>query len=335
MTETTKKPYTKKWKSYDEQYKLLLRRGVSFDNYPIEKAKEKLAFIGYYRLSGYLYAFRETNSNTETAETRFKSGTKFKDVIELYKFDRKLRLLLLDAIERIEISLRANLTYYLTEKSVTFLDDNAQFGELNRKLFHNKKNNKTVTVGSMLDQLRSKIKDKLVKRQKDPILAHLILTYQEPYPLWILIQFFDFSELCTLFDVIPIGIARNISEKFGVENVRVFKSWITSIHHIRNICAHHARLINKNLTYQPLISGEFRWKQLWEENEPIDNKKIFYAICIINHMLYSTKSSKNWNTKMIELISSFPSIDLEDFNSVETVLGCPQKWKNLSKYGIS
>ena len=52
-------------------------------------------------------------------------------------------------------------------------------------------------------------------------------------------------------------------------------------------------------------------------------------------MLYSTKSSKNWNTKMIELISSFPSIDLEDFNSVETVLGCPQKWKNLSKYGIS
>lgn len=90
-------------------------------------------------MSGYLYAFRETNSNTETAETRFKSGTKFKDVIELYKFDRKLRLLLLDAIERIEISLRANLTYYLTEKSVTFLDDNAQFGELNRKLFHNKK----------------------------------------------------------------------------------------------------------------------------------------------------------------------------------------------------
>ena len=216
MTETTKKPYTKKWKSYDEQYELLLSRGVSFDNYPIDKAKEKLAFIGYYRLSGYLYAFRETNSNTETAETRFKSGTKFKDVIELYKFDRKLRLLLLDAIERIEISLRANLTYYLTEKSVTFLDDNAQFGELNRKLFHNKKNNKTVTVGSMLDQLRSKIKDKLDKRQKEPIIAHLISTYQEPYPLWILIQFFDFSELCTLFDVIPIDIARNISEKFGV-----------------------------------------------------------------------------------------------------------------------
>ena len=185
----------------------------------------------------------------------------------------------LDAIERIEISLRANLTYYLTEKSVTFLDDNAQFGNLNRKLFYNKKNNKTVTVGSMLNQLRSKIKDKLDKRQKDPILAHLISTYQEPYPLWILIQIFDFSELCTLFDVIPNDIARNISEKFGVKNVGVFSSWITSIHHIRNICAHHARLVNKNLTYKPTTSGEFRWKQLWEENEPIDNKKIFYAIC--------------------------------------------------------
>lgn len=324
------KPYTKTWKSYDEQYNLLLSRGISFEDYTKEKAKEKLAFIGYYRLSGYLYAFREPDSNT----TKFKDGTKFKDIINLYKFDRKLRLLLLDAIERIEISLRANLTYYLTEKSVTFLDDNALFGNLNRKLFYNKKNNKTVTVDSMLNQLRNKIKDKLDKRQKDPILAHLISTYQEPYPLWILIQIFDFSELCTLFDVIPNDIARNISEKFGVKNVGVFSSWITSIHHIRNICAHHARLVNKNLTYKPTTSGEFRWKQLWEENEPIDNKKIFYAICVINHILYSTKSSKNWNTKMIELISSFPSIDLVPFNSVETVLGCPHKWRNLSKYGI-
>ncbi|WP_338031443.1 Abi family protein [Ensifer aridi] len=39
-------------------------------------------------------------------EHKFKDGTSFDDVLALYAFDRRLRLHVMDAIERIEVSLR-------------------------------------------------------------------------------------------------------------------------------------------------------------------------------------------------------------------------------------
>lgn len=37
---TPTKEYKKKWLSYEEQYTHLSQRGMSFDNYPIEKAQK-------------------------------------------------------------------------------------------------------------------------------------------------------------------------------------------------------------------------------------------------------------------------------------------------------
>lgn len=49
--------YTKNWKSFDEQLDLLISRGLIVTDRM--KALECLERIGYYRLSGYWYAFRE------------------------------------------------------------------------------------------------------------------------------------------------------------------------------------------------------------------------------------------------------------------------------------
>lgn len=74
------------------------------------KAKRYLKNISYFRLSAYTRPFY-IPSNTD--DHRFISGTTFDDVLKLYIFDRELRLLLLDAIERIEVSLRAQMTQVL------------------------------------------------------------------------------------------------------------------------------------------------------------------------------------------------------------------------------
>jgi abortive infection bacteriophage resistance protein len=47
-------------------------------------------------------------------EHKFKADSYFEDVIDLYNFDRHLRLLMFDAIERIEIALRTKLIYHLS-----------------------------------------------------------------------------------------------------------------------------------------------------------------------------------------------------------------------------
>ena len=274
----TTKEYKKKWLSYEEQYLLLLQRGMSFDSYSKDNALRKLEFIGYYRLSGYSHAFRCSPS-----DEKFVEGTKFKDIIELYKFDRKLKLLLLDAIERIEVAVRSCLAYQLSNKSVSFIDSDSNFildrivtNNNNRRI--NKQKNggfsNNLTVRKVLFNLRKKISEKLNSRKNEPAIEHLLATYKEPYPLWITIQVFDFSDLCDLYQIIDSDLAKVVSNKFGVASPSTFLSWLQSIRVVRNICAHHGRLVNRNLCVLPKIpniKNAYPWICLWKSAEFIDN----------------------------------------------------------------
>jgi abortive infection bacteriophage resistance protein len=70
----------------------------------LERTNRYLTHIGYYRLSAYMLPFQINGTDHQ-----FIPHTKFDDVLKLYIFDRKLRLHLLEAIERIEISLRSQM----------------------------------------------------------------------------------------------------------------------------------------------------------------------------------------------------------------------------------
>ena len=337
ITTPTKKSYLKKWLSYIEQYNLLLERGMQFNSYSKDKALKKLEFIGYYRLSGYFFAFRKEPSINEFIE-----GTQFKDIIELYKFDRKLKLLLLDAIERIEVALRASIAYQVTQRDVMFLNNDSNF-TLGRKIanrnnrYKNKKNGKLQkdhTVGMLLNNLRKRINKKLNKRKSEPAIAHLLSEYKPPYPLWIVIQIFDFSDLCDLFQIIDLDLAKQICTKFGVKTPSVFTSWIQSIRAVRNICAHHSRLVNRNLSISPSIPNvrsDFPWITFWGTAELIDSTKIFSLICIIHHILNFIEASRKWDERLVLLMSEFPKINVQKYNSIEKVMGCPKEWKKIKE----
>jgi abortive infection bacteriophage resistance protein len=88
----------------DDQIKLLECRGMVFGNK--KAAKHYLSHINYYRIGAYWLHY-EADHGTHS----FKPDTRFEDVIALYVFDRKLRLLVMDAIERIEVSVRTHLAY--------------------------------------------------------------------------------------------------------------------------------------------------------------------------------------------------------------------------------
>jgi len=90
--------YTKPPLSIEQQIELLKSRGLEIPDH--EQAAHYLYHLNYYRLSGYMLPFQEGT------EHHFQAGTTFEHVLNLYLFDRKLRLLLMDAIERIEVSVR-------------------------------------------------------------------------------------------------------------------------------------------------------------------------------------------------------------------------------------
>ncbi len=112
--------YDKPPKTYQEQIALLKERGVIFDDE--KKAEHQLAAISYYRLSAYMFPFKKNVGGHIVDEFRY--GTTWKDIYNLYVFDRKLRLLVFDAIEKIEVAVRCQIVYQLSHRYGSHWQDN-------------------------------------------------------------------------------------------------------------------------------------------------------------------------------------------------------------------
>ena len=95
--------YLKQPLSFEEQAELLIGRGLVADK---DELIQRLCSVSYYRLSGYLHPFRLPDSDT------YREGTRLQVIWDRYCFDRRLRGLLLDAIERVEVAIRTQLTYH-------------------------------------------------------------------------------------------------------------------------------------------------------------------------------------------------------------------------------
>jgi abortive infection bacteriophage resistance protein len=98
--------YYKPYLSVEEQIQLLEQRGMIMPS-DRDRAANWLRRIGYYRLSGYWYPFRVREN--EVALDAFQPKTTLERVFNLYVFDKRLRLLMLDAIERVEVGLRVDV----------------------------------------------------------------------------------------------------------------------------------------------------------------------------------------------------------------------------------
>lgn len=105
--------YTKPPLTYQQQVELLKSRGLQFADEA--RAKRHLANISYYRMSAYMLPFKEANQEGEILDS-FKKGITWDHVYNLYVFDRKLRLLVFDAIERLEVAIRTQIIYQLSHK---------------------------------------------------------------------------------------------------------------------------------------------------------------------------------------------------------------------------
>ncbi|MBR5039285.1 MAG: Abi family protein [Prevotella sp.] len=89
-------PYVKSPISIREQVKRLKLRGLIIDDEDL--TKNYLSNISYYRLRAYTYPF-QNNADPEKQHEFIRKDIHFKDIIELYRFDRRLRILVFNALE--------------------------------------------------------------------------------------------------------------------------------------------------------------------------------------------------------------------------------------------
>lgn len=327
--------YVKPWRSHEEQLDLLIVRGLHVTDRP--KALECLRRIGYYRLSGYWFPFRERSGpvvlldeqgrkprKTSKVETlaldQFKPGATFENAVQLYVFDKRLRLLALDALERIEIALRVDISHTLGK-----LDT---FAYLRPDLLHSDFSHKLDPKSGLSrhhDWLGKHAQ--LISRSKEEFVRHNKGKYGLPMAIWVACEVWDFGTLSKLFAGMRELEQDAISSRYGLHNGRIFATWLRSLNYLRNVCAHHSRLWNRNIIDQPRLpsAAEVPWIAPFEEDEHAQ-ARVYLLLCIARHLLSVVHPNSTWSTRLQEHLSGFP--DLRHLGLDLTGMGAPADWEH-------
>lgn len=282
--------YEKPWLSHEQQADLLIdERGLIADR---DNLVRHLREIGYYRLSGYWYIFKRCNASysVDDHDERFIEGTTFDEIWSLYTFDRQLRLLTLDAIERIEIYFRSQLAYELAEKT-------GPFGYLNPD------NLPRLDADEYQEFLeRCEIQ---YSRSSEPFVRHFKEKYgdgKELPPYWIMVNLMEFGTMLRLYKGTSPEIRNTLAVRLGV-TTRVLKSWLVALNTTRNICAHHARLWNRGIGTRPIIPNKEKNPE-WYEPFQIYADKICGILTILSYLLERVAPDTSWRFKLFNLLDT-------------------------------
>jgi len=236
----------KPWKSFEEQLALLKSRGLQVEDE--QSALHYLSTLGYYRLSGYCYPLRKidkaasAHQGTPVRLDEFVEGSRFEDVVRLYVFDKKLRLLALDALERIEMAVRVDVAYTLGKRD-PLAHENPSC--LHGNFTKNKPNQKSRKTEHEL--WLEKYQTLLKRAYREPFVAHHRQNYNSKLPIWVAIELWDFGLLSKLFSGMKFADKNAIAVKYNAKDGTAFAQWLRSLNFIRNVCAHHSRLWNINV----------------------------------------------------------------------------------------
>lgn len=270
--------------SPNELIVILKRNGLVIDDEI--QAKYYLENIGYYRLSAYFRPFQKY-TDTKIGQ-KFRDGVTFKTILDLYIFDRQIRIHLLDALERIEVALRSNLTNVLSAKKGAhwYLDSNLFYCPNYHKGFIEK-------IKSDTDYINR-------GRKRSDAVRHYYEKYTDPRlpPSWVIMEELGFRALSCLFKQIQNEYKPEISAFFGVNNI-VLISWFHSLTDLRNSCAHHSRTWNR----------AFRTIKVPRKRPELDiqnPQKLQGLICVTKYLAEKVSGDTKWHDRLLDLLNTCP-----------------------------
>jgi abortive infection bacteriophage resistance protein len=101
----------------------------------------------------------------------------------------------------------------------------------------------------------------------------------------------------------------------------ILESFLANLNYIRNICAHNARLWNREIVVNPLISKkEAKWH---EKNFPVNERRIYSSLCILKVLLDKIVEKSDWKNDLYVLLQEYPTIHRKS-------MGIPDGFENSS-----
>lgn len=321
--------FTKPAINPDEQLKLLKKRGLTILDEP--RALYFLEAVSFFRLTPYMRPFQIGN-----CDHQFKVGATFSQLTRLYNFDRRLRLLIIDAIERIEVAVRARISNELCNKyGAHWYLEKAHF----KKIYQHDRLLQTIREKQQsalddysrecrrIDALKTSDEQYKAwlkgKRQQESYACHYVSTYHQPelLPGWAMLEEISLGELSHLYK----GLARDKDKKSIANGFALYppllESWLHTLTVIRNICAHHARLWNRELGIRPVYptQKDFSWPSYLNREHP--HTRVATVFSILHHMMQQISPDTGWHNRLFLLFDDFHDIPLSS-------TGLPNDWKN-------
>lgn len=252
---------TKRATTVEEQIELLQSRGLTISN--VEKAKEILLDVGYYRLGFYLFPFEKTYPDLKNRSHEYIDGVSFEDTVRLYYFDFDLRLLLMRYLNRIEIAFRTALIYHLSNKysgsPIWFVNPSIVGRKYARDFEH-----KVYTS----DFKRNPIIHR--HHQKNP--------NDRFAPAWKTLEFMTFGAVMKLYEQLKEPEDKIlIANEFEIRQVVTFESYMHTVRQVRNACAHGLLLYDLKLP-QGIRRGP-------AGNKPSERYNLIGALRVINYVM--------------------------------------------------
>lgn len=281
--------------TYEQQAELAISRGLIADKAELIK---RLRAVSYYRLCAYWHPFKRTDDS-------FEPGTTLETIWRRYTFDRQLRLLVMDAIERVEITLRSNLAYELSHR----------FGPFAHVDINNFPGMAPAEHQRLLDDLHEN-----ANRSREAFAEHFRKTYDEfpDLPLWAAVETMTFGQMFTIYKNCEKRVQQDIAARLSLPG-KVLFSWLLTLNYIRNLCAHHSRLWNRELAIKPLIPHH---EQRWHQPIEISNDRVFVILTLLRYLLSQTAQQSQWRERLYSLFVRYPEIPLAS-------MGIPTDWQNL------
>jgi abortive infection bacteriophage resistance protein len=285
------RPYTKPALTLEQQLDLLERRGLVIGNRAM--AQNALERISYYRLSAYWHPFKRQDDTFEPTGT-------FEQALELYEYDRRLRLLVLDAVERIEVVARTAITYTLAHAHGAFVHENPRSFRPHFKY---------ATWHAGLE--------KEIVRAKETFLDHFKASYDgfPRIPIWMAFEVMSLGTLSKMFEGMLADDQRAVSHRYGIHQT-VLASWLHTLTVVRNVCAHHGRLWNRELGTAPkLPAGDPAWRRI------PNNKRVYCIVAILLHLLKDHHGESDWVQQAAALLH-----EMDGQARWQRAMGLPADW---------
>lgn len=297
--------YSKPPLSPSGQAKILQERGLACDD--PARMEHYLAHVGYYRLSAYCIPFEQPNADPQGSRShQFKPGTTFDQILRLYLFDRKLRLLVMEAIERIEVAVRSRWAGAVA---------------LRHGSHAHMKSDNFKCPWQHTDDLARIVRE--LEKSKETFVVHYRKRYAEPFlpPIWAIVETMTLGTLSRwVANTRDNEAKKEITASLGLPNVEVLESVLHTLTPVRNVCAHHGRLWNRRFALSlPQIKRIA--DRLVPPNAPRNQAHhIYNYLVVIEFLLRSISPTSSWTARLVELLNPLSPAEHQ-------AMGFPGDWK--------